>query len=136
MTRTIEQNKLLWALLNDVAAQVRWPVNGAEVLMDAHDWKNVFTAALVKHQRIAQGIEGGWVLLGTRTSRMSVSEMMELIELIQAFGAQHGVEFSDPAERAAMAAYEGVNGTDEDNEARDAAVVGGERNRRTERDAR
>lgn len=106
MTRTIEQNRKLWALLNDVAAQVRWPVNGAEVLMDAHDWKNVFTAALVKHQRIAQGIEGGWVLLGTRTSRMSVSEMMELIELIQAFGAERGVEFHDPEEQAAMAAYE------------------------------
>ncbi len=37
---------------------------------------------------------------------MTASEMMELIELIQAFGAQHGVEFHDPEEQAAMAAYE------------------------------
>jgi hypothetical protein len=81
-------------------------VNGAEVLMDAHDWKNVFTAALVKHQRIAQGVEGGWVLLGTRTSRMSAGEMSELIELATAFAVQHGVELSDPQEAAAVEAYE------------------------------
>jgi hypothetical protein len=32
-------------------------------------------------------------VLGKSTSKMSVAEMMDMIELIHAFGAQHGVKF-------------------------------------------
>jgi hypothetical protein len=41
------------------------------------------------------GIDGGFVVLGSSTSRMDKSEMSELLELIGAFGAQQGVEFSE-----------------------------------------
>jgi hypothetical protein len=42
------------------------------------------------------GIDGGFVVLGLRTSQMSVAEMAELQTLIEAFGAQQGVRFSAP----------------------------------------
>jgi hypothetical protein len=56
------------------------------------EWKDVLTAAL-KKQKIVPGIEGGFVVIGARTSKMSVAEMTELIELSSMFGAQQGVKF-------------------------------------------
>lgn len=95
-TRTIDQNSRMWALLTDVSRQVRWPVDGKLERLTPDEWKEIFTAALVKGQRVAQGIEGGFVILGTRTSRMSVGDMIDLQELISAFGAEHGVQWRDP----------------------------------------
>ncbi len=94
-TRTLEQNAKLWAVLTDISRQVKWFVDGREQYLEPEDWKHVLTAGLKKHQRIAQGIEGGFVILGTRTSRMTIGEMVELIELAHAFGAQHGVTFHE-----------------------------------------
>jgi ABC-type branched-subunit amino acid transport system ATPase component len=42
------------------------------------------------------GVDGGMVFLGEPTSGMSKKEMSDLIELVCAFGAEHGVEWSDP----------------------------------------
>ncbi len=94
--RSHEQNARLWAMLTDVSQQVEWPVDGKLQRLSPEEWKDVFTAGLTKHQRVAQGIEGGFVMLGSRTSRMTVAEMCELQELIAAFGAEHGVQWSDP----------------------------------------
>jgi hypothetical protein len=52
----------------------------------------VLTAAL-KKQKIVPGIEGGFVVIGARTSKMTVAEMNEVIELSTMFGAQQGVKF-------------------------------------------
>lgn len=95
-TRTIEQNSRLWALLSDVARQVKWPVDGKLQHLSPEDWKDIFTAAHTKGQRVAQGIEGGFVMLGARTSRMRVGDMIDLQTLIEAFGAEHGVVFGEP----------------------------------------
>lgn len=100
-TRSLEQNAKLWAVLHDIARQVPWFVDGKEQFLDAEEWKDVLTAGLKKHQRIAQGIEGGFVILGTRTSRMTVGEMVELIDLAHAFGAQRGVVWGDENRSAA-----------------------------------
>ena len=94
-TRSLEQNSRLWALLHDVARQVKWPVDGRETYLSPEDWKDVFSAALRKGQRVSPGIEGGFVMLGARTSKMTVGEMVELQTLIEAFGTQHGVVFGD-----------------------------------------
>lgn len=92
--RTSEQNALMWALLADIAAQVEWYVDGRLQLLGSDEWKVILTAGLRKTQRIAAGIEGGFVMLGTSTSAMSKAEMSELIELILAFGSQRGVVWS------------------------------------------
>ena len=103
-TRSIEQNSRMWALLTDVSRQVQWPVDGRMQHLPPEDWKDIFTAALTRGQRVAQGIEGGFVMLGGRTSRMKVGEMCELQDLIEAFGAEHGVEWTEPRAETGEAA--------------------------------
>jgi len=85
------QNARLWATLTDVATQLEW--YGEKLSQE--DWKHVFTAAL-KKQKAVPGIDGGFVVLATHTSRMSKAEFSELLELIYAFGSEHGVRWSDP----------------------------------------
>jgi hypothetical protein len=92
-TRTLEQNSKLWACLTDISRQVEWFADGKLQKLDPEDWKHILSAGLKKHQRIAQGIDGGFVILGARTSRMSIGEMSELIELAHAFGAERGVRW-------------------------------------------
>ncbi len=89
-TRTLPQNARMWAMLGDVARQVDW--YGQK--LDADDWKHVFTASL-KQQRTVPGIDGGFVVLGQSTSKMSKAEMGDLMTLIEAFGAQRGVRFGN-----------------------------------------
>lgn len=89
--RNTEQNRRMWAMLHDISRQVVW--HGERLTPE--EWKDVFTAAL-KRQRVTHGIDGGYVVLGTSTSRMSVAEMAELIELMFAFGAEQRVRWSDP----------------------------------------
>ncbi|RAK52098.1 recombination protein NinB [Phenylobacterium deserti] len=89
--RTTEQNSALWARLTDVAQQVEW--YGAKLTPE--DWKDVFTASLRK-ARVVPGLDAGtYVPLGMRTSDMTKEELSDLLELIAAFGAQHGVQFHD-----------------------------------------
>jgi len=89
-TRTLEQNALLWALLADVSKQVNW--HGQFLTSD--EWKEVMSASL-KQQKVVPGIDSGFVVIGARTSKMGKKEMSDLCELIQAFGTQHGVIWSE-----------------------------------------
>jgi hypothetical protein len=91
-TRTLEQNALMWELLGQLSKQLPWPVDGKMQLLTPDEWKDILTAGL-KKSRVAQGTDGGFVMLGSRTSKMSKKEMSELVEMIYAFGAEHGVEF-------------------------------------------
>lgn len=88
-TRSTAQNSLLWSCLADVSRQVEW--HGQR--LDDEAWKDMATAAL-KRQRVVPGIDGGFVVLGTRTSRMTVAEMSELIDFLHAFGDERGVQWS------------------------------------------
>ena len=89
-TRSNEQNRKMWATLGEIADQVDW--YGQR--LTAEEWKWVLSASL-KKQRAVQGIDGGFVVLGQSTSKMTIAEMSEMIELSMAFGAQQGVKFSD-----------------------------------------
>ncbi len=89
-SRSSEQNRRMWAMLTEVSQQVVW--HGQK--LSKEEWKDVFTAAL-KRQKVVPGIDGGFVVLGSSTSKMTVEEMSSLIELVTAFGTQQGVEFAD-----------------------------------------
>lgn len=96
-TRTQDQNAKLWPMLADVSKQVQW--HGRR--LSADDWKDVFTAALKQELRVVPNIDGtGFVALGQRTSTMGKRLFSDLIELIYAFGAQHGVKWSEPVTRS------------------------------------
>ena len=97
--RSLSQNAKLWPMLTDVARQVQWPVDGVMQALAPEDWKDILTAGVRKEQRVAQGIEGGFVMLGSRTSKMRKKEFAELIEFIYWFGSERGVKWSEPALR-------------------------------------
>lgn len=86
-TRTLEQNALLWPLLEKVAKGVDW--YGQKLTKE--DWKDVFSASL-KKQRAVPGLDGGFVVCGQSTSKMGKREFSDLIEVIYAFAASKGVE--------------------------------------------
>jgi len=88
-TRSLEQNALMWSVLNHIARQVEW--YGEK--LTSEDWKTMLTAS-VKKQKTRPGIDGGFVVMGTSTSKMTVTEMTELIELAYAFGADKGVKWT------------------------------------------
>ena len=87
-TRSLEQNSRLWAMLTDISEQVEW--YGRKLTPD--DWKNVFTASL-KKQDVVPGLDGGFVVLGASTSKMTKAEMSDLQTLMEAFGVEKGVFF-------------------------------------------
>ena len=89
-TRSLEQNAKMWAMLGDIAKQVEW--HGRKLTPE--NWKDMATAAL-RGQDAVPGIEGGFVVLGRRTSKMSTSDMSELIEFLYAFGGEHEVEWTE-----------------------------------------
>lgn len=90
--RTLDQNAKMWALLSDIARQLPW--HGMK--LTTGDWKVLFMHALDQDRRMVPNIDGnGFVPLFVSTSDLSKQEMSDLIELITAFGAKHGVKFSD-----------------------------------------
>lgn len=91
--RTTDQNSKLWAMLTDIARQHEH--YGQRYEPDA--WKILFLTALGKELRLAPALDGkGVVSLGTSSSKLSKSEMSDLLEFITAFGAENGIVWSDP----------------------------------------
>ena len=90
-TRSTAQNSRMWAMLEDVSRQITW--HGRK--LSKEDWKHIFSASL-KKQDAVPGIDGGFVVLGQSTSKMTVREMGDLMTLMEAFGAEHEVRFTAP----------------------------------------
>lgn len=95
--RTLPQNDRMWAMLTDLSVQLAW--HGQRLAPD--DWKLVMLDALRRETnqqvRFVPNTDGtGFVNLSTSSSDLSKDEMTDLIEIIFAFGAKHGVEWSEP----------------------------------------
>ena len=103
--RTLEQNRKCWAMLNDIAKQVKW--HG--IKLSSEDWKHIFSAS-IKGQRIVPGINGELVVLGASTSTETVKFMSEMIEQMYAFGSEQFVMWSDPKDKALMDYPEAMRG--------------------------
>lgn len=88
--RSNDANALMWVLLTEIATQLDW--HGQRY--SPEDWKDYACHAL-RRARWMPSEDGGMVPIGMRTSDLSKEEMGELIEFLYAFGAQHGVEFTD-----------------------------------------
>jgi hypothetical protein len=90
--RSTDQNARMWAMLTDVAMQLEW--HGQK--LSTNDWKLLFLDLLRREMRLVPNLDKtGWVNLGRSSSDLSKAEMGDLMELIAAFGAQHGVTFRD-----------------------------------------
>ena len=87
--RSQEQNALMWSVLTDLSRQVMW--HGQKLTKD--EYKDLLTAGL-KKQRAIPGLDGGFVVLGSSTSKMTKQEMTDLITLAHAFGDEREVKWS------------------------------------------
>jgi hypothetical protein len=95
--RSLPQNDRMWAMLTEIAQQLPW--HGVTLRPD--DWKLIFLDALKRELRMVPNLDGtGFVNLGRSSSDLSKGEMSDMIELILAFGSQHGVTFQDEARAA------------------------------------
>jgi len=89
--RTIDQNKILHALITKVAAaKPEGRIYPIEV------WKPLFLAMCGHKVRFEPALDGnGVVPIGFRTSKLSKAECSDLIECVYAYAAQHGVKMED-----------------------------------------
>lgn len=91
-SRTLDQNAAQWPILEAFSQQLDWPVNGERVKLPPEDWKDILTAAFQKELvRIAQGLDGGMVMLGMRTSKMGKKTFSEYLDFLNATAAMRGV---------------------------------------------
>ena len=89
-TRTAEQNARLHALVQCISRQVVWYGSKRSV----HAWKRIFAAALFDHELVPGLTPGSVVLVEKRTREMGVEECGDLMTLVEAFGAEHNVNFA------------------------------------------
>jgi len=92
-TRNSLQNSLLWPWLTAISKGMDW--YGQHLTNE--EWKDVLTASL-KREKVVPGINGGFVVLGQHTSKMSKKDFSELLELTIAFATQHGISLPGRAE--------------------------------------
>lgn len=90
--RTLAQNRMMWAVLNDIAKQIEW--NGEK--LTAEEWKHLITANL-HGQKCVKGIQGGLVFMGLSTRKMNKKEFADVVICAEQFGAENGVRFSADA---------------------------------------
>jgi hypothetical protein len=90
--RSLPQNSRFYAMLTDIATQLKWC---GEVLRP-EEWKFLFLDALKRELRMVPNLDGnGVVNIGRSSSDLTKQEMSDCMELMAAFGAQHGVTFHD-----------------------------------------
>lgn len=102
-TRTVAQNAKQWPYLEGFSQQLKWPVNGSLVTMEPGEWKDILTAAFYQETvRLAQGLNGGVVMLGRRTRDFKEPEFREWMAFLKAEAANRGVEpvYANPEESA------------------------------------
>lgn len=92
-TRNLEQNAAQWPLLEAFSKQLQWPVNGAMCWLTPEEFKDVLSAAFLGETvRLAMGLNGGVVMLGMRTSKMSKATFSDWLAFLHATAADRGVD--------------------------------------------
>lgn len=98
-TRSLMSNARMWAMLDDVAEQKEW----AGRKWPSEAWKDLFSASL-RGQEMVPNLDGnGFIAFGSRTSEFSPEEMSDMITLIEAWGAEQGVQFTDQIQESPTA---------------------------------
>ena len=91
-TRSIKQNAMMWACLDDLSKQVVW----AGKRFSAVGWKDFITAHINGEDIVPNMDNTGFVCIGrgSSTSDMTIKEMIEVIDRCHAFGTLQGVKWS------------------------------------------
>lgn len=89
-TRSLDQNARLWAMLSDVSrAKPEGRMHTPEV------WKNLMMHACGHAVQFELGLDGKPFPVGFRSSRLTKSEMSDLMEFVAEYGARHDVLWTD-----------------------------------------
>jgi hypothetical protein len=91
-TRTLKQSALMWSCLTDLSNEVTW--FGKKLTKEG--WKDFITGHL-DGQDLVPNMDGtGFISIqrGRSTSTMTIREMVAVIDLCHAFGADQGVKWS------------------------------------------
>lgn len=96
VTRSSSQNAKLHAMLTEIAGQKEW----AGMRRDVDTWKRLMVAAWCRARgenvELLPALDGHGVdIVFRRTSELSKGEMAELIEFVQAWAVEQGVQLSD-----------------------------------------
>lgn len=99
-TRSSAQNARLHALLTELSKRTEW--HGQKLPMET--WKRLCTAAWMREERqspqLVPALDGNGVdIIYERTSKLSKAECGRLMEWVEAFAAEHGInlgEWVDP----------------------------------------
>jgi len=95
-TRSLAENAMLHALLTQISEKIEW----AGAKRDTETWKRLLTAAWCRargeHIEMLPALDGyGVDIVFRRTSQLTRGECSELIDFVQAWAAEHGVECVD-----------------------------------------
>lgn len=91
-TRNLDQNAAQWPILQAFADQLQWPINGRMEWLQPEEWKDVLTCAFRRESvRVAMGLDGGMVMLGSRTSKFSKAQFSDWLEFLNATAADRDV---------------------------------------------
>ena len=88
--RSDDQNAKMWAMLSDIS---RAKPEGRAHIPEV--WKCIFLAALGYEVRFEMGLDNRPFPIGFRSSRLTKSQMSDLIEFVISYGQQHGVIWSE-----------------------------------------
>ena len=91
--RTLDQNAKMHAMLSDIS---RAMPEGRKHTTDT--WKALVMHACGHECQFEIGLNGQPFPVGFRSSRMTKAQMSDLIDWMYAYGAEHGVEWSEPVE--------------------------------------
>lgn len=87
--RSTEQNNRLWHMLTQIS--VSYAHHGQR--LSPEDWKLLFMASLNREMRMVPNLDNdGFVQLGRSSSKLSKSEMTDLMTLVEAFAAQNQID--------------------------------------------
>jgi hypothetical protein len=91
--RSLEQNAAQFPWLQGFSNQLKWPVNGEMVYLTSTEWKDILTSAYEGEvePKLAQGWEGGNVMLGKRTSSYNKEQFSEWLEWLMAAATLKGI---------------------------------------------
>jgi len=93
-TRSLAENALLHALLTEIAESMEW----AGKKRDVEVWKRLLTAAWLRARgegvEVLPAVDGhGIDVVFRRTSTLTKGECAELIDFVQCWAAENGVQF-------------------------------------------
>ena len=94
--RTLLQNDKMWSMLTDLSVQKPLGKHGTP-----DDWKHWVMHACGFECQFMEGLDGRPFPIGFRSSKLTVKQMITLIDWMYAFGAENNIQWTEPEVRKA-----------------------------------